>query len=1321
MTRRIAARVLVLAAAVALGAPAAAIDKQWNYPGMDDWANGACWTPPGEPTAADSVWLNMGSPFISQPRDHYADVLYMGAWGGMGYLAMYDGTLWTSAQYVGCDGMGFFYQFGGTSIVTGMGDLSLGDQVGGFGSYYLAPGCTLQAYRILCGNQGTGVFNQHGGAVSTGALYIGASGISGASTYWLGGGTLDAPGGVTSYGTGALFIEGGTLATYGATVSVTDLCLGDDINRVGSHTLSGNASAVTERIGRRGTGTLTQNTGTHDVSSLLSLGIEAEGNGTLNLGGGILNTHTVLVGTAGAGLIAHSGGEHHDFGSLRIGNGAGSGTYELSGTGYLDAAEVRVGNGGTGTFNQTGGTAWLAGPLYISAAAGGAGGTVNLGGTGELIAPTVYVGYAYSGAMKQTGGFAYITTKLYVGYGGFGHGIYRLSGGDLAAPEIQVGNGLSVTGRFEWFGGTVSTTLLHLDNGTLEMGFNFNVADLLSGSLFGGAGGGTITGLTQNNLSISNGAAATHSAAAGATLGGLTVGSGNGAGTYNLGGDAILAVNNLLVGWGGTGTFNQTGGTATVSGGIFFLGAGGTAGMYNLSAGSLTTNYEIFGTGDGAAGVFNQSGGVHIVGMELRLGDATDTPGAGTYNLTGGSLSATTEAVGCLGAGAFTHTGGTNTVVNLRLGWAGAGAYTLGGTGALVATAETVGAGAQGTFTQTGGTHTVTGTLAVSPTGAGGTFSLEGGRLTAATVNLSAGGTFRQTGGTLSAATFNQNGGTVEGQLENRGTFNYTGGTFTGRLINLGTANFAADFTAGDGLANYTTLSVPLGRTFSFGGLGLLNAGTLSLDGGVINGPGPVTNDFGGAMSGRGTLNADFFNNGTLALTGLLAVSGSAANAGAITVNATQNLHVGGNFANTGIVTLGRGALVADILTNGPGGVIEGAGGVTAAVTNSGGLIHASGATPLVISDLSGGNTDGGEIWVENASTLSVGTALANAGTVLLKGDAATLACGPLVNTGTIRGKGRLAGAVANGGILRAEGGQLTVSGPGSTNAAAGRIEIPAGAAVFFTQGLATNSGTVALVGGTLDNNNRPLVNSGGITGFGTLRTGGLTNSPGKTVGVGGGNMDVFGTVDNDGPWTVMAGCTTTFYDFVHGTGNFPGAGTVVFLAGYSPGGSPARIGFGGDVVLAAAALLMELAGRSPGAEYDALDVAGLLALGGTLEVALADGFAPRAGDSFDLLDWGGLAGAFDAVNLPDLGDGLAWDLSGLYASGTVGVVPEPATLALAALGAAGALLRRRRQGGRCTPAGRCGPADVGAGVKLRPCGHVKIGKPCGLCRLRGG
>jgi hypothetical protein len=95
---------------------------------------------------------------------------------------------------------------------------------------------------------------------------------------------------------------------------------------------------------------------------------------------------------------------------------------------------------------------------------------------------------------------------------------------------------------------------------------------------------------------------------------------------------------------------------------------------------------------------------------------------------------------------------------------------------------------------------------------------------------------------------------------------------------------------------------------------------------------------------------------------------------------------------------------------------------------------------------------------------------------------------------------------------------------------------------------------------------------------------------------------------------------------------------------------------FGGDVSVGASAVLkMELAGTTPGTQFDRLTVQQSLALGGTLEVTLTGGFTPAAGQSFNLLDWGSLSGTFASINLPTLA-GLAWNTSQLYTSGVVSV-----------------------------------------------------------------
>jgi cytoskeletal protein CcmA (bactofilin family) len=73
-----------------------------------------------------------------------------------------------------------------------------------------------------------------------------------------------------------------------------------------------------------------------------------------------------------------------------------------------------------------------------------------------------------------------------------------------------------------------------------------------------------------------------------------------------------------------------------------------------------------------------------------------------------------------------------------------------------------------------------------------------------------------------------------------------------------------------------------------------------------------------------------------------------------------------------------------------------------------------------------------------------------------------------------------------------------------------------------------------------------------------------------------------------------------------------------------------------------------------------------------------------QAGQSFDVLDFdpARLHGTFDQLSMPSLPQGLSWDVSQLYSTGVVSVVPEP-SCAIAAVGALAALGRpakRRRR-----------------------------------------
>jgi hypothetical protein len=153
-----------------------------------------------------------------------------------------------------------------------------------------------------------------------------------------------------------------------------------------------------------------------------------------------------------------------------------------------------------------------------------------------------------------------------------------------------------------------------------------------------------------------------------------------------------------------------------------------------------------------------------------------------------------------------------------------------------------------------------------------------------------------------------------------------------------------------------------------------------------------------------------------------------------------------------------------------------------------------------------------------------------------------------------------------------------------------------------------------------------------------TTANAGLTNVGSLTLGPG--STDVYGDVTNEVGGRITG--TATFYDNVINSGEI------------SPGSSAGTMLFRGDVVNEGS-FNIELGGLDAGTEHDVLDVQGLLTLGGTLDISLIDGFAPAAGNRFDVLNWGSLNGEFDTVSLPTLGDpALYWDTTSLYTDGSL-------------------------------------------------------------------
>ena len=137
--------------------------------------------------------------------------------------------------------------------------------------------------------------------------------------------------------------------------------------------------------------------------------------------------------------------------------------------------------------------------------------------------------------------------------------------------------------------------------------------------------------------------------------------------------------------------------------------------------------------------------------------------------------------------------------------------------------------------------------------------------------------------------------------------------------------------------------------------------------------------------------------------------------------------------------------------------------------------------------------------------------------------------------------------------------------------------------------------------------------------------------------------------------------------------GDITSAGTI------APGNSPGTLDIDGDLA-SSGTLEFEIAGL---ASHDQINVIGEFTASGTIEVML-DGYTPLNGESFGLMSFGSFIDdgyVFDFTQA-GLSPGLEWDTAAFATTGSIGVVPEPSTLALLAAGSIAllAFARRRRK-----------------------------------------
>ena len=230
-----------------------------------------------------------------------------------------------------------------------------------------------------------------------------------------------------------------------------------------------------------------------------------------------------------------------------------------------------------------------------------------------------------------------------------------------------------------------------------------------------------------------------------------------------------------------------------------------------------------------------------------------------------------------------------------------------------------------------------------------------------------------------------------------------------------------------------------------------------------------------------------------------------------------------GTLLNSGNINLNSSTIAGSGLVDNTSGVVTGPGTITAPFQNSGELVVPTGPT-------------------------NVTQPFVNTNAIVLGGLGANLTGGSISNSGFIEGAGVVASAVNNVGTIEPINGTLVFSGS-VQNSAAGLIQPTAGSQITVSLGLAANYGTINLTGGVFDNNSFALSNSGEISGYGTLRTGGLTNH--ATITLTGATSTVNGPVTNASGGSISVSYNPAiFTGAVVNNGFVKSTGTTVTWAG---------------------------------------------------------------------------------------------------------------------------------------------------------------------------
>lgn len=409
-----------------------------------------------------------------------------------------------------------------------------------------------------------------------------------------------------------------------------------------------------------------------------------------------------------------------------------------------------------------------------------------------------------------------------------------------------------------------------------------------------------------------------------------------------------------------------------------------------------------------------------------------------------------------------------------------------------------------------------------------GSFNLSGGTLNTAYSFIGASGTgsFIQTNGSFTAGmlylgsnpdlSHSRTG--VGSYAISKGTLNVTGA--------LATVSGTGNFTQSGGVVNVSSLSMassPSGR-----GHYLLSAGSFSNSGSLVSGLGQSSFlQTGGAHTVSGNMEIDSGNSYVL--------EGG-------TLSAAQLLLAGGSFTQTGgsftTGVIGSGDSAGRFTMNAGSLAVSGSISVGTVEFGSGASFALAAGRSLAATTLN----NAGSLTQQGAVNLK-GSA-SNDGSWTLSGGSITLA-GTLANAGLFSGQGRISGsgALVNTGLVQQGAGSLELATTGA-NQNAGNWDLLAGYSLRLTGSTLSNSGAIALNGGTVSGNGQ-LVNlpGGTVSGRGSI-TAGFSNA-GRVV-VAAANTTIAQAFTNSGSIVLSDAPAALSGGLITNTGRIEGQGLVV-------------------------------------------------------------------------------------------------------------------------------------------------------------------------------